>query len=63
MFLHFWNPYDLYFQVQVLISNHAQEKLGDQGILSNRSVLVQNCMAKCFSGITLLKLDLTLIYL
>ena len=37
--------------------------MGDQGILSNRPVLVQNCTVKCFSGITLLKHDLTLIFL
>jgi len=43
------------FQVQALISNHAQEKLGDQGILSNRTVLVQNCTVKCFDGILLFK--------
>jgi len=61
--LHFWNPYDVYFQIQAFISNHAHKKMGDQCILSNRPVLVQNCMVKCFSRITLLKHDLTLISL
>jgi len=39
-FLNFWNPNDVYFQVQAFISNHAHKKMGDQGILFNRLVLV-----------------------
>jgi len=43
--------------------NHAQSKLGDQGILSDLLVLVQNYIVKCISEILLLKHDLTMISL
>jgi len=42
--------------------NHAHKKVEDQGILSNRPVLAQNCTVKCLGGITRLKHDLTLIF-
>jgi len=63
IFSHFWNPYHAYFQVQAFTSNHAHKKMGDQGILSNRPVLVQNCTVKCLSGITPFKHGFTFISL
>jgi len=63
IFLHFWIPYDVYFQVQALNSNHALSKARDQGILSNLLILVQHCTVKCFGGNHLLNHDLNLISL
>ena len=62
-FLPFWNPQDVYFQVQALNSNHTQRKKRDQVILSNLLVLVRNCTVKSFSRINQLKHGLTMISL
>ena len=63
IFLHFWNPHDIYFHVQALISNHAHKRMGDQGVFPNRSDWVQFYTVRCFCLITLLKHVITLIYL
>ena len=57
IFLHFWDPYDVNFQVQALISNHAH--MEDQRLFSNRPDWDQFCTVECLGVITPLRLCLT----
>jgi len=61
MFLHFWNPQDVFFQIQALISNHAHKRIEDQRHLPNRPDLVPFCTVGSLGVITLLKPCLSLI--
>jgi len=61
IFLYFWDPHDVNFHVQALISNHAHKRMGDQVVFLNRSDWLQFCMVRWFSPITMFERAITLI--